>query len=47
MQHSVKENESSQLPKVFTEVQEARVREIIQEEIQKAKVEDLDAVNEE
>jgi|GEM_PF-5868125 len=47
MQHSVKENESSQLPKVFTEAQEARVREIIQEEIQKAKVEDLDAVNEE
>ena len=47
MQHSVHENESNQLPKVLTEAQEARVREIIQEEIQKAKVEELDAVNEE
>lgn len=31
------------LPDVFTPEQEARLREIIQEEIHKAKVEDLDA----
>ncbi|MGE8302894.1 MAG: hypothetical protein ACN6PW_00375 [Pseudomonas kermanshahensis] len=31
------------LPEVFTPKQEARLREIIQEQIHKAKVEDLDA----
>jgi hypothetical protein len=40
---SIDSQATNDLPQVFTEAQEERIRQIVREEIQKAKVEDLDA----